>query len=112
MIQGRRVADSSAVGSFLGGPEYRPECNGNVRETSYCGDFCEYNVSLLQTAATHISSTNKVIVNLLWIAPPSGTGTIRFRFVAALSIAYNYMNYNLVIEAIHVATIMQQIASS
>ena len=33
----------------------------------------------LQTAATHINGTDKAFVILGWIAPPAGTGAIRFR---------------------------------
>ena len=33
----------------------------------------------LQTAATHTNNTDKNFTALIWISPPVGTGTIRFR---------------------------------
>jgi len=36
-------------------------------------------INYLQTAATHINDTDKYYVYLGWVAPPEGTGAIRFR---------------------------------
>jgi len=33
----------------------------------------------MQTAATHTNANEKLSVTLMWVAPPAGTGAIRFR---------------------------------
>ena len=52
----------------------------------------------MQTAATHKNSTDKESVVLIWMAPPAGTGAIRFRyhgyFCTVSCIASLRCNYN------------------
>ncbi|XP_065899959.1 putative defense protein [Dysidea avara] len=63
MIQGRVMADDSPAGTFDDGSatDYQVQCNQD-------------------TAATHTGREEKTMVELLWIAPARGTGTIYFRY--------------------------------
>lgn len=78
MIQGRVVADDSPTGQFTGEPGVsQPQCTDDV---SHIDAFYEsLHIVNLQTAATHVSSAEKTAVTLIWTAPASGTGDIRFR---------------------------------
>ena len=54
-------------------------------------NFTLYNVVLFQASVTHtINATNINYQSFTWQAPPSGSGSIRFRSVNTYSSFFNY----------------------
>ncbi|XP_065887614.1 uncharacterized protein [Dysidea avara] len=66
LIQATTCADGTPVGMFM-----EPSAGSDANYKTVCSG---------SSSATHTSRTDKTCVELMWIAPSSGTGCIRFRY--------------------------------
>ena len=83
MIQARTAADESPAGYFANYSSlYQTQCDNDVSVHTYypygCAYICIYCI-YMQAAATHTNNDLKQFLTVTWLAPPAGTGTVRFR---------------------------------